>query len=80
VLPVIRLGARPVPRRRPGADRFVDRFLDRLLGVSRRRRQAGYLALAAGIGLLKPMLRRAGALVGVLVLVAATSAYLRFVF
>ena len=72
MLPAIRLGARPVTRRRP--------LVDRLLGVSRRRRQAGYMALASGVSLLRPMLRRIGGLVAALVLVAAASAYLRFVF
>jgi hypothetical protein len=72
VLPTLRIGDRSALRRR--------RVADRLLGVSRRRRQAGYLALASGFSLLRPMLRRIAALAGTVVLVAATSAYLRFVF
>ncbi len=72
MLPLIRYGARPVPRRRPVADR--------LLGVSRRRRQAAYMAIASGLGLLKPMLRRAGVLLAVAVLVPLVAAYLRLVF
>ena len=72
VLPLIRYGARPVPRHRP--------VVDRLLGVSRRRRQAGYMAIASGLGLLKPMLRRAGLLLAIAVLAPVVAAYLRLVF
>ena len=35
-------------------------LLDRALGTSRRRRQAAYLALGAGLALLRPTLRRVG--------------------
>jgi hypothetical protein len=80
VPPTIRLGARPAPRRRPGTARWLDRLLDRGLGVSRWRRQAGYLAVASGLHLLRPMLRRMGLLAGALVVVAAASSYVRFVF
>jgi hypothetical protein len=73
VLPTIRHGARPAPRRRPGA-------FDRVLGVSRRRRQAGYMALAAGLHLLRPMIRRLATATVLVVGLAALSAYLRFVF
>lgn len=53
---------------------------DRLLGVSRRRRHAAYVAFGAGLKLLRPMLVRIGVLVGSLVFVAFASFYLRLVF
>jgi hypothetical protein len=77
VLQLIRLGARPAPRRRPGN---LDRLLDRLLGTSRRRRQAGYMAVAAGLQLLRPTIRRLALLTGALVALAVASVYVRFVF
>jgi hypothetical protein len=72
VLPALRDGVRPAPRRRPVADR--------LLGVSQRRRQAAYLAFAGGVKLLQPMLRRLGVLLGVLIVVPLVSLWLRLVF
>ena len=76
MLPTIRLAtrptARPTSRRRP--------VLDVVLGVSRRRRQAGYFAIVSGLNLLRPMLRRVGGAVAVLAAVAFVSAYVRFVF
>lgn len=35
------------------------RLLDAVLGVSRRRRQAAYLAIGGGLAVLRPVLRRA---------------------
>jgi hypothetical protein len=72
VLPAIRYGVRPAPRRRPVADL--------LLGVSKRRRSAAYLAIGGGVKLLQPMLRRAAILLGVLVAVPLASIWLRLVF
>jgi len=72
VLPVIRYGARPAPRRRPG--------VDLLLGVSRRRRRAAYVAIGGGLKLLQPMLRRVGLTVAFVVLLPLVSFYLRMVF
>jgi hypothetical protein len=57
-----------VPRRRTRP--WSERAVDRLLGVSRRRRQAAYLAIGTGLAVLRPMLRRATALL-VVVLAAA---------
>ena len=37
----------------------TERFLDLLLGVSRRRRRAAYLAIGGGLVALRPLLRRA---------------------
>ena len=76
MLPAIRYGARPAPRRRPVATSFTDR----VLGVSRRRRQAAYLAIGGGVKLLQPMLRRVGMLLGVLFVVPLVSLWLRLVF
>jgi hypothetical protein len=70
--PIVRPFARPAPARRS--------IGDRILGVSRRRRQAAYLAIGSGLKLLQPMLRRIGALVGSLVAVAFVSFYVRLVF
>jgi hypothetical protein len=67
VLPTVRINTR-----RPVADR--------VLGVSRRRRQAAYLAIGGGLRLLRPMLVRAGLVVGSLVFVVFVSLYLRLVF
>jgi hypothetical protein len=72
VLPAIRYGVRPAPRRRPVADR--------LLGVSKRRRHAAYLAIGGGVKLLQPMLRRVGVLLAVIVVVPLASLWLRLVF
>ena len=56
-------------RRRPRS------LTDRFFGVSRRRRQAGYAAFAAGYALLRPALRRlAGTSLAVLLVVAVTVA------
>lgn len=43
-------------------------LLDRVLGVSRRRRQLAYLAIAGGFAMLRPLLRRVAVLGTVLVL------------
>jgi hypothetical protein len=51
-----------------------------MLGVSRRRRQAAYLAIGGGLKLLRPMFVRVGLLVGAFATVALLSLYLRFVF
>lgn len=71
VLPAIRYGDRSAPRRRPVADL--------LLGVSRRRRQAAYLAIGGGLKLLLPMLRRLGALVVIVLFLPLLSWYLRVI-
>ena len=76
MLPAIRYGARPAPRRRPVATSFADRAL----GVSRRRRQAAYLAIGGGLKLLQPMLRRLGLGVAVVIVVPLVSMWLRLVF
>jgi hypothetical protein len=52
---------------------------DRLLGVSRRRRQAAYLAIGGGMKLLQPMLRRIGVLLAVAVLAPLISIWVRLV-
>jgi hypothetical protein len=56
-----------IARTRPRPQRTL---LDRALGTSRRRRQAAYVAFAAGFALLRPTLRRVGlaALAGVFLL------------
>lgn len=72
MLPAIRYGVRPAPRRRPVADR--------LLGVSKRRRSAAYLAIGGGVKLLQPMLRRLGFLVALLVVAPLVSVWIRFIF
>jgi hypothetical protein len=46
---------RPRTRTRPRARAPM---LDRALGTSRRRRQAAYLAIGAGLAMLRPTLRR----------------------
>ena len=74
--PAIRYGVRPAPRRRSVATSFTDR----VLGVSRRRRQAAYLAIGGGMKLLQPMLRRLGLLLAVVVVVPLVSIWLRLVF
>ena len=76
VLPAIRYGVRPAPRRRPVATTLTDR----LLGVSKRRRQAAYLAFGGGMKLLQPMLRRLGVLLALIVLVPLVSLWIRLVF
>lgn len=53
---------------------------DRLLGVSRRRRQAAYLAIGGGLKLLQPMLRRLGVLLAVVVAAPLLSLWVRLVF
>lgn len=80
MLPAIRIGVRSVPRRRPVTERPIDRWTDRLLGVSKRRRQAAYIAIGSGVGLLRPMLRRIGIVVAVLVAAPLLSLWLRLVF
>ena len=66
----------PALRRSPIAPTLADR----LLGVSRRRRQAAYLAIGGGVKLLQPMLRRLGLVVAVLVLAPLVSWWVRAVF
>lgn len=66
----------PALRRSPVAPTLGDR----LLGVSRRRRQAAYLAIGGGVKLLQPMLRRLGLLAAVVVLAPLASWWLRAVF
>jgi hypothetical protein len=80
VLPAIRIGVRSVTRRRPVAEHRIDRWVDRLLGVSKRRRQAAYLAVASAFGLLRPMIRRLAVLLAFLVVVPLVSSWLRLVF
>jgi hypothetical protein len=64
---------RAVPaRRRPRS------LTDRFFGVSRRRRQAGYAALAAGYALLRPALRRLVGTSVVVVFVLAAVVAVRF--
>ena len=75
MLPAIRYGDRSAPRRRPVATSTTDR----LLGVSRRRRQAAYLAIGGGLKLLQPMLRRFALLVAVVVLAPLASVWIRLV-
>lgn len=52
-------------------------YRDRLLGVSRRRRRAAYLALAAGYALLKPAIVRTGWAVATMTLLLATAVIMR---
>ena len=52
---------------------------DRLLGVSRRRRQAAYLAIGGGLKLLQPMFRRVAVLLAAVVLLPLVSIWLRLV-
>ena len=49
---------RPAPRTR------TQRLLDRLLGVSRRKRQLAYVAIGGGLAVLRPLLRRTAAVTG----------------
>ena len=53
---------------------------DRLLGVSKRRRSAAYLAIGGGVKLLQPMLRRLAVLAAVVVLAPLLSFWLKLVF
>jgi len=53
---------------------------DRLLGVSKRRRSAAYLAIGGGVKLLQPMVRRLAVLLAVVVLAPLLSFWLRLVF
>ena len=48
---MLRLFAPPTP---------TQRFVDRLLGVSRRRRMMAYASIAGGLAALRPMVRRVG--------------------
>lgn len=45
------------------------RLLDAVLGVSRRRRHAAYLAIGGGFAVLRPVLRRAAVLAVALVVI-----------
>ncbi len=53
---------RPAPRSR------TQRLFDRALGVSRRKRQLAYVAIGGGLAVLRPLLRRAAAVTGFVVL------------
>ena len=46
----------------------TERVVDALLGVSRRRRRAAFVAIAGGLAVLRPLLRRAALLAAVLAL------------
>jgi hypothetical protein len=69
-------------RRRAGLEESVlrlfapptrfERFVDLVLGVSRRRRQAAYFAIGGGLAALRPVLKRAVLLGLVLVVLIVT--------
>jgi hypothetical protein len=65
---MLRILVRPTP---------TSRLVDRLAGVSRRRRLVAYASIASGLVLLRPMLRRAALLaLGVAAAIAGLAALL----
>ena len=56
---------RPAPRSR------TQRLFDRVVGVSRRRRQLAYVAIAGGLAVLRPALRRAAAVTAFVAMLVA---------